>query len=122
MGVIIFSGLPVIGWGINDINGFMQNPFRASYIIIMAVLVILVVIFVPNEGRGYGEGTKPVKRQKRTILFLQVMPVVMLVLSSCFDRYEIAVLNSNDAIRFAGLALTFAGYMFMIWSVMALGR
>jgi protein-S-isoprenylcysteine O-methyltransferase Ste14 len=121
-GVIIFSGLPLLGWGPGDINGFIQNPYRAAFIVMMAILSVFVVIFVPNEGKGYGEGKKLVKRQKISFLCLQVIPLLMVIVSPFFDRHRIAAFNENNIIRFIGLILSFTGFALMNWSVMVLGR
>jgi protein-S-isoprenylcysteine O-methyltransferase Ste14 len=122
VGLIIFSGLPFIGWGLNDINGFIHNPFRLTYIIMMAVLSVLVVIFVPEEGRSRGEGKKLVKRQKISLLFLQILPPLIILLSPFFDHRGIAVFRESSSIRFIGLILSFSGFIIMNWSVMVLGR
>jgi protein-S-isoprenylcysteine O-methyltransferase Ste14 len=121
-GLIVFIVLPLLGWGIGDIGGFVQNTFRLAYIVMMTVLSLLVVIFVPNEGRGYSQGEKIIKRQKYTILFLQIMPVLTLLISACFDRHNIAVINSSEGTRMIGLVMTFIGFSLMNWSVITLGR
>jgi uncharacterized membrane protein (DUF106 family) len=48
VGVIIFSVLPLIGWGLNDIAGFLHNPIRLAFILMMAILSVLVVINPAN--------------------------------------------------------------------------
>jgi protein-S-isoprenylcysteine O-methyltransferase Ste14 len=122
VGLIIFSVLPLIGWGLNDIKGFIHNPFRLTYVIMMAVLSVLVVIFVPNEGRSQGEGIKMIKRQKISLLFLQIVPPLIVLLSPFFDHRGIAVFGENSSIRLIGLILSFTGFLFMNWSVMILGK
>jgi protein-S-isoprenylcysteine O-methyltransferase Ste14 len=121
-GLIIFSGLPLIGWGLNDIPGFMQNPYRLAFIMMMAILSVFVVIFVPNEGRSQGEGKKLVKRQKLSLLALQVVPILIIILSPLFDHRGIGLFKENSIIRLAGLVLAFLGFILMNWSVMTLGR
>jgi protein-S-isoprenylcysteine O-methyltransferase Ste14 len=122
VGVIIFSFLPLIGWGLNDISGFIQNPFRLAYIIMMAILSVFVVIFVPNEGRSRGEGKKLVKRQKISLLFLQIIPPFIVLLSPFFERRGIGLFKENDIIRLSALVISFLGFILMNWSVMVLGR
>ncbi|MBE0649701.1 MAG: isoprenylcysteine carboxylmethyltransferase family protein [Bacteroidales bacterium] len=122
VGIIIFSGLPLLGWGIYDFTGFIQNPYRLAYICMMAVLSVLVVIFVPNEGRGEGEGVSLVKKHKFSLLFLQIVPTLVILFSPLFDRRSIAVLCNGNNIRAIGLIITFLGYMMMNWSVLVLGR
>jgi protein-S-isoprenylcysteine O-methyltransferase Ste14 len=124
VGIVLFSLLPVIGWGVYNIDGFIGNPFRLSFILMMATLSLLVVIFVPNQGRGYGDGDnkKLVKRQKLTILFLQIAPLLIVILSPFFDRYHILTLSENNILRFIGLVLSAIGFSLMNWSIIVLGK
>jgi protein-S-isoprenylcysteine O-methyltransferase Ste14 len=122
VGVMIFSVLPFIGWGLNDISGFIHNPYRLAFVILMAVFSVFVVIFVPNEGRSRGEGKKLVKRQKLSLLFLQIIPPLIILLSPFFDHRGIGVFNENSSLRLIGLILSFTGFSFMNWSVMVLGK
>jgi len=121
-GIIIFTGLPLTGWGLGDIQGFIQNPYRLAYILIMSLLTVLVVIFVPNEGRSQGKGEKLVKKQKLSLLFLQILPVAIILLSPYCDHHQVAVFHESNSIRISGLLLTLAGFILMNWSVLALGK
>ena len=122
VGLIIFSFLPIIGWGVADISGFTQNPFRVTFIVMMAILSVFVVILVPNEGRGYGDGKKIVKRQKLTILILQIVPLLVTIFSPFMDRHQITTFGESSAIRVLGLLLSFLGFVLMNWSIMVLGK
>lgn len=121
-GLTVFIVLPLLGWGIGDLKGFIQNPYRLAYVIMMTILSLVDVIFVPNEGRGFGAGTKTITRQKLVIIFLQIVSVISLMISAYFDRHLIAVFNAGNGIRVTGLIVTFIGYSLMNWSVIALGR
>jgi protein-S-isoprenylcysteine O-methyltransferase Ste14 len=122
IGVIVFSGLPLLGWGLNNIDGFIHNPFRLTFIIMMTILSVFVVIFVPNEGRGQGEGKETVKRQKLTILFLQIIPLALVISSPFFDHYSIVVFEESSIIRSGGVILSFIGFFLMNWSVIFLDK
>jgi protein-S-isoprenylcysteine O-methyltransferase Ste14 len=122
IGIVIFSGLPFIGWGLNDIHGFIQNPYRLAYVIMMAILAVFVVLFVPNEGRSRGEGKKLIERQKISLMFMQVIPTLIILISPLSDHTCIGVFTESSAIRSAGLILSLAGFILMNWSVIALGK
>ena len=122
VGLIIFSVLPLIGWGLNDIAGFIHNPFRLAFIIMMAILSVFVIIFVPDEGRSHGEGKKLVKRQKLSLLLLQIIPPMIILLSPFFDHRGIGLFGENSIIRLIGLVISFLGFILMNWSVMILGK
>lgn len=122
VGLIVFSLLPLIGWGLSDISGFIQNPVRLTFIVMMAALSVIVVLFVPNEGRGYSKGKIVIKRQKFTILFLQIIPLITLLISPYFDHNKIEAFNESSIIRIVGLVLSFIGFFLMNWSIVVLGR
>jgi protein-S-isoprenylcysteine O-methyltransferase Ste14 len=122
IGVIIFSGLPLIGWGLKDIGGFAQNPYRLAFIFIMAILTVFVVIFIPNEGRSQEKWKKIIKRQNLSLFFLQTGPIFIVLISPYFDHHRIAVFNENDNTRIIGLILSLIGFLFMNWSTIILGK
>ena len=74
------------------------------------------------KGRSQGEGKKLVKRQKLSLLALQIVPIFIVILSPFFDHRGIGLFKENDITRIAGLVLAFLGFILMNWSVMALGR
>lgn len=121
-GVVFFAGLPLIGWGLGDVAGFFADPFRLAYVVLMAIASLLVVLLVPREGRGFGEGEQLVARQRLTIRFLQLAPLLLVVLCPYLDRRGIVVLGAEAFLRPLGLVLTAAGFFLMNWSVAALGR
>jgi hypothetical protein len=120
VGVFIFSVLPLVGWGLNDISGFIHNPCRLAYILMMAVLSVFVVIFVLNEGRSRGEGKKPVKRQKLSLLFLQIIPPIIILIAPFFDHRGIGVFNESSSLRLAGLILSFTGVSLVFLSQLSI--
>jgi len=122
IGSLLFTGLPVLAWGIGDASGYFKNPARTTYTILMIVSALLVVLFVPNEGTGSGLGEKAIQRQKWTILLLQVTSIAILVVSPGSDRREVAAMGASALIRYAGLVLTFLGYSLMSLAVVGLGR
>ncbi len=122
IGIIIFSGLPLLGWDIMDIGGFIQNPIRLIYIIMMALLSSIVAIIVPESGRSHGVGKKLMQRHKLSLLYLQIIPLLIVIMAPYFDHNEVLVWNENDITRYVGLGITFIGFIFMNWSVMILDK
>jgi len=55
-GIVLFVGLPLLGWGVPDIPGFAGNPVRLPYVEVAALLQVLIVIKMPDVGRNRGEG------------------------------------------------------------------
>ncbi len=121
-GIAAFLGLPLVCWGLTDIGNYFSNPVRLLYTILMGLATLLVVLFVPRQGRGYGEGEKVVKRQKLTVIFLEFLSILVVTVGPFCDRRDILVLGDSTVVRLAGLVLTMAGYFMMNWAVLVLGR
>ena len=120
MGAAIFSGLPFLGWGLGDPQGFLQNSARAGYVLMMLMLTVLVVLFVPEEGRGHGVGKKLVNRQKWAVILLQILSLAIVIFGPYCDRRELAVMGDGVAVRWIGLGTVFVGFSLMNWAVIAL--
>jgi protein-S-isoprenylcysteine O-methyltransferase Ste14 len=121
MGTFIFSGFPLLAWGVRDIHGFLQNGARTCYMIMMAVLTLLVVIFVPEQGRSRGKGEKVLKRQKWAIRLLQITSLSVVLVAPYLDRKGVGVIGRETVVRTVGVGLTFFGYILMNLAVVALG-
>ncbi len=88
----------------------------------MAFLSLLVILFVPNEGKGYGEGKSPLKKHRISLLILQIVPSLLVLLSPLSDRTGICTFPESNGLRLAGLILTSAGFVWMNLAIMALGK
>lgn len=122
IGLVIFIGLPLLAWGLNDITGFINSQARFSYIIMMTILMLLVVLFVPNEGRGSGIGKKSVKEHKLSFLFIQISSLIIVLIAPYCDRHGLAVFGDSELVRYVGLGMTLLGYLLMNWAVIALDK
>jgi protein-S-isoprenylcysteine O-methyltransferase Ste14 len=122
VGIVVFLLLPLASWGLNDLSGFISNPYRLAFLGLMSIASLLAVLFVPNEGRGFGKGEKPLERQKWSLPALQIITVLMVLAPPYFDRHRMGIFPHSDGIRIAGLALVAFGFFLMNWSVVALGK
>jgi protein-S-isoprenylcysteine O-methyltransferase Ste14 len=122
IGNFLFSGIPLLAWGVRHLPGYFQNRARLGYFFMMIVLTALAVLFVPDEGRGSGKGEKPLKRQKLTIVFLQVSSITILSAAPYCDRHALGVIGDSDVLRTLGLFLALTGYVLMNVAVITLGR
>ncbi|PKP00941.1 MAG: hypothetical protein CVU14_06295 [Bacteroidetes bacterium HGW-Bacteroidetes-9] len=121
-GIIIFSILPLLGWGIGNLSDFFSSQARTTFIVMMAGLSLLVVVFVPDEGRAHGKGKRNVKKHWISLLILQIIPLFLLLATPFSDRFGFAVFTESEMIRYAGILVTLSGFFLMNWSVIALDR
>jgi protein-S-isoprenylcysteine O-methyltransferase Ste14 len=124
--LLLYLGIPLFGWGLDDLPGFFSMNQRLGYGLIILVLGLAVgyqAIETPEGVRGSrGQEGKLVARQS----IIRVVAVFLLLGALAFlpfsDRRGIGVLTDNQVIRWAGLALFAVGMGLVYWSGVALGR
>ncbi len=115
-GILIFVGLPLVGWGIGDVQGFMTHVARLAYVFLSILLQALVVIRLPQVG-GDRQGGGDIDRQQRLILMLiQLLSLAIVIVAPYSDRRAIAVLAGMDFLRYIGLVLFSLGFLGMHWA------
>lgn len=122
IGIVLFAGLPLLGWGVMDLQGFIRNPVRLAYIGVVVLLQVLIVIQIPEVGRNRGEGKKIVQRQRLAVLLLQVISLAVVIGAPYSDRWGVATLGEGNAIRYLGLVLFALGFTAMNWAEAILGK
>ncbi len=122
VGTLLFVGLPLVGWGIADLQGFLAHPARLAYVVLIILLQLGVVIAFPDVGRGSGVGRQAVPRQRIAVLLLQLLSAAILLAAAYGDRRDVAALGESAIIRYLGLVLLASGFIVMMWAEMALGR
>ena len=71
LGVLLFLGPPIIGWGVGDLGGFFANPARLAFgllVIAQSILFAAVATRLPGRGRSRGQASKVVVRQRFALL------------------------------------------------------
>src|SRR5512136_1980759 len=93
IGAAIFIGLPLIGWGVADVQGFISHPARLGYVALVVLLEVFVVIRFPGAGGNRDEGTQTVRRQRWVVLLMQVLSLAIVIAAAYSDRHAIAALG-----------------------------
>lgn len=122
IGIVIFVGLPLVGWGVKDAQSFIGHPARLSYAVIVVLLQVFVVIRLPEVGSRRGKGKKIVPRERLTLVLLQVIPLAIVIAAPYSDRRDIAVLGEFEVVRYLGLVLFSLGFIAMHWAEASLGK
>jgi protein-S-isoprenylcysteine O-methyltransferase Ste14 len=122
VGLFIFVGIPLLAWGVGDLAGFFAHPARATFVVVTALLQVVIVLAVPDAGRGTGDGVKPVARQRVALALLQLIPLAIVALAPWGDRRGVGVLAQHDVVRWAGVALYVLALGGMEWAEASLGR
>lgn len=122
VGLILFVGLPLLGWGITDAQGFIANPARLGYIILLMVVQAFLVAKFPEMGQNRGEGSSTVGRQRFVVFLLQVFPLALIIAAPFMDRRAVLALSTSDIPRYVGLILFALGFIAVNWAEAALGK
>jgi len=123
----IYVGLPILGWGLDDLPGFFAFPQLVGYAITIAAFGLLAGYLIQRPGSmgnplGKGQETKFIPRQRIVRILVTGMLFGALVFVPFADRRSLATLPDSPVLRWAGLVLATLGMGLIFWSGMALGR
>jgi len=125
--MVIYVGLPLLGWGLGDLAGFFSLPQRTGYAASIAAFGVMAGYLIQRPGGmgntlGKGQEGKFVPRQRVVRILVTGMLFAALVFIPFADRRGIGILSEGAAVRWVGLALTVLGMGMIFWSGIALGR
>jgi protein-S-isoprenylcysteine O-methyltransferase Ste14 len=124
--ILIYLGLPLLGWGLEDLRGFLSLAPRAAYALLVAVLALAVGTVgmdSPQSIRGSkGQRGKTIARQSIVRLVLVLALFGALPFLPFADRRGMGVLPENPAVRWAGVILFALSSALILASSVALGR
>jgi hypothetical protein len=119
-------GLPLLGWGIDDLRGFLSIYPRLGFVLAAAVPGLAEAYYVVKVGErnnlSKGEESKLVRRQSIVLLMIAPLLFGTLFFLPLADRRSIGVMMAGQGLRWLGLFLYGLGLALMSWSRAALGR
>ncbi len=122
----LYVGLPLIGWGLDDVAGFFSQPQLLAYSVSVALLGAVVGYQVSQSKEalhgGKGQEGKFVSRQRIVRIAVTGMLLGALVFVPFADRRDLAVMASSPLARWVGFVLAALGMGLIIWSGLALGK
>ncbi|MBN1437951.1 MAG: isoprenylcysteine carboxylmethyltransferase family protein [Anaerolineales bacterium] len=123
---ILYAGLPLLGWGLDDLPGYFALPPRLIYVVSIALFGTLAacqMILLPESFHGgMGQAEKFVPRQRVVRVAVTLMLFAGLVLIPLSDRRSLLTMADSSPLRWIGLILAILGLGLIFWSGLALGR
>jgi protein-S-isoprenylcysteine O-methyltransferase Ste14 len=123
---ILYAGLPLLGWGLDDLAGFFALSQRLIYAVAIAlfgaVAACQMVLLPESFHGGSGKAEKFVPRQRIVRVAVTLLLFIGLVLIPFADRRGLLVMAESANLRWIGLILTVLGLGLIFWSGLALGR
>lgn len=113
IGLMIFIGLPLLGWGIRELPRFFDHPARTAYVLVILLLQIFAVTYNPQAGRNQGNRKGSSASHKIDLLLIQLFSLSIVFIAPFSDQRSIATLNFGDMSRYLGLVLIVPGFLLM---------
>jgi len=124
--VILYAGLPLLGWGLDGLDGFFASPQRTGYALSIAgfgLVAACQMILLPESFHGgKGKTEKFVPRQRIVRVAVTLLLFIGLILIPFTDRRSLLVMAENTSLRWIGLVLAVLGLGLIFWSGLTLGR
>ncbi len=124
--LLVYLGLPLFGWGINDLPGFFSSCPRFGYAVLLLFLALAVGCQAINAPEGFrgtrGNKSKRLQRQSIVAAGLIIILFGALIFLPLADRNGVGVMIGNQAVRWSGLILSGLGFVLIFWSGVALGK
>jgi protein-S-isoprenylcysteine O-methyltransferase Ste14 len=124
--VLIYLGLALFGWGLDDLQGYFSAYPRLGYAVIVLAFGLAVGYQAMSSLEGIqdfqGQEGKTVRRQSIVGGALVLLLFVGLAFLPFADRRSIGLIADAQALGWIGLILCGLGYALVFWSGLALGR
>lgn len=116
--------LILLGWGFDDLSGFVSNPARPGLIVLLVSGVVAAVL-LKLDLRPLRKGSTPVGNQNLQLGFLLLLSIALLWFLPFADRRRILTIQQKywqDYWRYLGLLLCCIGVTVRVLALMALGE
>jgi len=123
---LLYLGVSLLGWGLDNLGGFFSLPSRIGYTAVVALFAAAVGLqsLGGTEGIRGGKGDESKWNRRESVVRFGLVAVLYLalLLIPFADRRGFGVMSEIEWIRWLGVGLSAAGYGFVFWSGLALGK
>ena len=119
---VITVGVALLGWGTDDVRGFMAHPARAGLIVSIPLLSALAALKSMQLSSGFSKGAQPAGPQRLVLPGIIVVSVGLWLFLPYGDRRDVLVFSAEDWVRYLGLMLAVAGMAIRFMGLRELGR
>jgi protein-S-isoprenylcysteine O-methyltransferase Ste14 len=124
--LLIYAGLPLLGWGLDDLSGFFSVPQFLGYSISIAIFGLVygyqMIEHPESLLAGKGRNAKFVPRQRTVRILVTGLLLGALVFVPFADRRGVGIMDNSHIVRWLGFVLANLGMGLIFWSGLTLGR
>lgn len=111
---------PFLGWGLDDLGGFLAHPARAGFAA-AGVLALAAVFLFRLDFDPLRAGARTLPKQKIGMLIGAIFLIALCWFFGYADRRAVFTLPAQDVIRYAGLTLVVVGIGVRLTALQTLG-
>ena len=121
-GLLIFLGLPLLGWGLGHIPEFFANPARLIFAIVITLLQLFGLLYNPQVGRSRDDRKSGVQQHKIDLFLIQIFSLAIVIVAPFSDGHSVGILNFGNTVRLLGFLFLIPGFVLMQMAEKYLGR
>jgi len=123
---VVYAALILLGWGFDNIAGFFSHPARAIMFAVTISVNTVTMLFKDKFNVEFfrkGEKEKEDPKEKMIGVALpSLIGFLVAFVAPYSDSHNFLVMSGGDILRYFGLIIFLAGYIFMIWAPLHLGK
>lgn len=118
----LLIGIPLLGWGIDDLTEFLANPVRVIFFLAVMLMSFVYACLMPPNTLSEGVKDKLVTRQKVMLWLSILLYVIMFSLLPYCDRHNLWQIKAENSLRYVGLVIFTIGVILSFWGPIHLGQ
>jgi protein-S-isoprenylcysteine O-methyltransferase Ste14 len=121
---VVYAGLMLVGWGIDDLSGFFSHPARTILFAVTITVNSLTMFFKDRSGVEFDKkGEKVDPKEKITgVMLPSLIGFLIVIVAPYSESHNLFLMNGGDALRYFGLIVFLIGYLLMVWAPLHLGK
>jgi protein-S-isoprenylcysteine O-methyltransferase Ste14 len=124
--IIIGVGLPIMGWGIKNIDSYFENPYRISLLIIIIIQGIIIGIesIQDQTKNAINKGRKDRYNNIQSLVPVinRLITLFIFFFAAYCDKNNYIVMNDNFLIRLLGIIVYSLGIIITAFAHNELGK
>ncbi|MBC5793748.1 isoprenylcysteine carboxylmethyltransferase family protein [Sphaerospermopsis sp. LEGE 00249] len=115
-------GIPLLGWGMDDLPEFLANPARVIFLVGSTLMAIIYAWFIPQNLVSDAVKDKLITRQNITLWLSMAIYVIIFSLLPYCDHHNLWQIKAENYLRYVGVVMFTIGLIFSTWGPLHLGK